>query len=150
MPTLARLELPRPAAAGADGDHVGGAVAPLLPPAAEVYAALVTGLRDYVRKNGFRRVVLGLSGGIDSALVAASPPTRSAPTASAVVMPSPYSSAETQDDARTLAGNLGVELFELPIEPAMQAYEARSPTRSTAPSPASPRRTCRRASAATS
>jgi NAD+ synthase (glutamine-hydrolysing) len=123
VPTLAQLELP-PSSAPA-GDHLGGAVAPLLSHPAEVYAALVTGLRDYVRKNGFRRVVLGLSGGIDSALVACIATDALGPAGVVVVvMPSPYSSPETQADARTLAGRLGVELFELPIEPAMQAYEA--------------------------
>lgn len=124
VPTLARLALPQPAG-GAPEDHVGGTIAPLLDPAAEVYAALVTGLRDYVRKNGFRRVVLGLSGGIDSALVVCIAADALGPEGvAAVVMPSPYSSAETQEDARVLAKHLGVELFELPIEPAMQAYDA--------------------------
>jgi NAD+ synthase (glutamine-hydrolysing) len=123
VPTLARLALPQPIAGGED--HVGGSVAPLLEPAAEVYAALVTGLRDYVRKNGFRRVVLGLSGGIDSALVACIATDALGPEGVAVaVMPSPYSSEETQADARALAAQLGVECFELPIEPAMRAYEA--------------------------
>jgi NAD+ synthase (glutamine-hydrolysing) len=124
VPTLARLAL-APSAVPPSGDQVGGPLAPLLPPAAEVYAALVTGLRDYVRKNGFRRVVLGLSGGIDSALVVCIAADALGPAGvAAVVMPSPYSSAETQEDARTLARNLGVELFELPIEPAMRAYDA--------------------------
>ena len=123
VPTLARLALPASSAAAAE--HVGGDVAPLLEPVAEVYAALVTGLRDYVRKNGFRRVVLGLSGGIDSALVACIAADALGPQGvTAVVMPSPYSSPETQADARTLAGRLGVELLELPIEPAMRAYDA--------------------------
>src|SRR5262249_40907659 len=94
-------------------------------PVAEVYAALVTGLRDYVRKNGFRRVVLGLSGGIDSALVVCIAADALGPEGvAAVVMPSPYSSRETQADARLLAGNLGVELVRLPSEPAMKAYDA--------------------------
>jgi NAD+ synthase (glutamine-hydrolysing) len=125
VPTLARLALPEGSGAAAAEEHVGGPIAPLLAPAAEVYAALVTGLRDYVRKNGFRRVVLGLSGGIDSALVACVAADALGPDGVvAVVMPSPYSSAETQGDARTLAGRLGVELFELPIEPAMRAYDA--------------------------
>jgi NAD+ synthase (glutamine-hydrolysing) len=130
VPTLARLALPRAAGHGAeregeDAERVGGPLAPLLEPNAEVYAALVTGLRDYVRKNGFRRVVLGLSGGIDSALVACIATDALGPEGVAVaVMPSPYSSAETQADARALAAQLGVELLELPIEPAMRAYEA--------------------------
>jgi NAD+ synthase (glutamine-hydrolysing) len=126
VPTLARLALPEPGGASpAASDRLGGPVAPLLERPAEIYGALVTGLRDYVRKNGFRRVVLGLSGGIDSALVACIATDALGPEGvAAVVMPSPYSSAETQADARTLAGNLGVELYELPIEPAMRAYEA--------------------------
>jgi NAD+ synthase (glutamine-hydrolysing) len=125
VPTLASLGLPRPARADASRDQLGGAIAPLLSPPAEVYAALVTGLRDYVRKNGFGRVVLGLSGGIDSALVACvATDALGADGVAVAVMPSPYSSSETQHDARTLARRLGVELFELPIEPAMRAYEA--------------------------
>jgi len=123
VPTLARLELPPSCAAASE--QLGGPVAPLLPHPAEVYGALVTGLRDYVRKNGFRRVVLGLSGGIDSALVVCIAADALGPEGvAAVVMPSPYSSQETQADARTLAGRLGVALFELPIEPAMRAYDA--------------------------
>jgi NAD+ synthase (glutamine-hydrolysing) len=130
VPTIARLELPEPTAAAGDAsaahaDRVGGSVAPLLPRPAEIYAALVTGLRDYVRKNGFRHVVLGLSGGIDSALVVCIAADALGPEGvTAVVMPSPYSSAETQADARALAGGLGVQLLELPIEPAMKAYDA--------------------------
>ncbi|HMJ01874.1 MAG TPA: NAD+ synthase [Conexibacter sp.] len=124
--TLARLELPEARGPAApDAPRVGGTVAPLLDPAAEVYAALVTGLGDYVRKNGFARVVLGLSGGIDSALVACVAVDALGPEGVAVaVMPSPYSSRETQDDARTLAGKLGVERFEFDIAPAMAAYDA--------------------------
>ncbi|HEY7960305.1 MAG TPA: NAD+ synthase, partial [Solirubrobacteraceae bacterium] len=97
---------------------------PLAPVEAEVYAALTLGLRDYVEKNGFERVVLGLSGGIDSALVAClAVDALEAARVSLVVMPSPYSSAQTQGDARTLAASLGANLRELPIEAAMEAYE---------------------------
>jgi len=117
-------------AASRDGDghgdagEVGGPIAALLEPSDEVYAALVLGLRDYVEKNGFGRVVLGLSGGIDSALVACiAVDTLGPERVCAVIMPSPYSSADTQDDARRLAANLGVEIIEFPIEPAMRAYE---------------------------
>jgi NAD+ synthase (glutamine-hydrolysing) len=120
VPTLAHVPLP-----AAAGDAAPARIAPLLEPAAEVYAALVTGLRDYVRKNGFERVVLGLSGGIDSALVACIAVDALGPESVAVVvMPSPFSSPETQGDARRLADNLGVERLELDIEPAMAAYEA--------------------------
>jgi NAD+ synthase (glutamine-hydrolysing) len=89
----------------------------------EVYAALVLGVRDYVTKNGFRHVVLGLSGGIDSALVAMiAADAIGAEHLACVVMPSPHSSDETQADARAIARNLGAELIEIPIEPAMDAY----------------------------
>jgi NAD+ synthase (glutamine-hydrolysing) len=91
---------------------------------AEVYAALTLGLRDYVGKNGFRHVGVALSGGIDSALVALLAVDALGPGhVSCVVMPSPHSSSETQGDARTIAANLGVELIEIPIEPAMDSYE---------------------------
>jgi NAD+ synthase (glutamine-hydrolysing) len=95
-----------------------------LPDLAEVYGALTLGLRDYVRKNGFRHVGLALSGGIDSALVALlAADAIDAENVSCVVMPSPHSSDETQADARTIAANLGVEAIEIPIEGAMSAYE---------------------------
>ncbi|HXD53975.1 MAG TPA: NAD+ synthase [Solirubrobacteraceae bacterium] len=100
-------------------------VAPLLEPVeAEVYEALCLGLRDYVEKNGFAHVVLGLSGGIDSALVACvAADALGAERVSVTIMPSPYSSAATQQDARDLAAALGAEVFELPIAEAMSAYE---------------------------
>jgi len=95
-----------------------------LPDLAEVYAALVLGLRDYVGKNGFRHVGLALSGGIDSALVALLAADAIGPeNVSCVVMPSPHSSDETQSDARTIAANLGTEAIEIPIEQAMASYE---------------------------
>jgi NAD+ synthase (glutamine-hydrolysing) len=90
----------------------------------EVYAALVLGVRDYVRKNGFERVLVGLSGGIDSALVALIAADAVGPERlTCVVMPSPFSSEETQEDARRIARNLGAELIELPIAAAMDAYD---------------------------
>jgi NAD+ synthase (glutamine-hydrolysing) len=127
VPVLARLELPAPAAKPATGapEPVGGQIAELLEPTAEVYAALELGLRDYVAKNGFGHVVMGLSGGIDSALVATIAVDALGPGfVSVTVMPSPYSSTETQADARALAANLGVETLELPIAAAMEAYDA--------------------------
>jgi NAD+ synthase (glutamine-hydrolysing) len=97
---------------------------PLTPVEAEVYVALTLGLRDYVHKNGFQRVVLGLSGGIDSALVACvAVDALGAERVSATIMPSPYSSNATQDDARALGTALGVRVHELPIAEAMGAYE---------------------------
>jgi NAD+ synthase (glutamine-hydrolysing) len=100
-------------------------IAEPLPDLAEVYAALVLGLRDYVAKNGFRHVGLALSGGIDSALVALlAVDAVGSDNVSCVIMPSPHSSNETQADARTIAANLGAEAIEIPIEAAMGAYEA--------------------------
>jgi NAD+ synthase (glutamine-hydrolysing) len=117
--TLARLALPE-----AQGPAPERRVVPLLGREAEVYAALVLGLRDYVEKNGFRHAVLGLSGGIDSALVACvAVDALGAERVSVAIMPSPYSSGETQQDARRMAENLGVEQVELGIASAMEAYE---------------------------
>jgi NAD+ synthase (glutamine-hydrolysing) len=101
----------------------GGDLVEPLEPVAEVYAALVLGTRDYVRKNGFEHVVIGLSGGIDSTLVAlVAVDALGAECVTTVVMPSPYSSEGTQADARTLAGNLGTQLLELPIGAPMEVY----------------------------
>jgi NAD+ synthase (glutamine-hydrolysing) len=100
-----------------------GPLAEPLSDLAEVYAALTLGLRDYVRKNGFRHVGVALSGGIDSALVALLAVDALGPEhVSCVVMPSPHSSFETQQDARNIAANLGTELIEIPIEAAMAEY----------------------------
>jgi NAD+ synthase (glutamine-hydrolysing) len=97
---------------------------PLAPTEAEIYIALTLGLRDYVRKNGFEHVVLGLSGGIDSALVACLAADALGPQlVSTTIMPSPYSSSHTQDDARALAAALGTSALELPIEGVMLAYD---------------------------
>jgi NAD+ synthase (glutamine-hydrolysing) len=97
---------------------------PIASEEAEVYAALTLGLRDYVEKNGFEHVVLALSGGIDSALVALVAVDALGPErVSVVVMPSPHSSPETQSDARAIAANLGVEMTEISIAEPMQAYE---------------------------
>jgi NAD+ synthase (glutamine-hydrolysing) len=105
-----------------------GPVAEPLPDLAEVYGALVLGLRDYVAKNGFQHVGLALSGGIDSALVALLAVDAVGPDrVTCVVMPSPHSSSGTQSDARTIAANLGVEALEIPIEGAMGAYDAAMP-----------------------
>ncbi|HWC26016.1 MAG TPA: NAD+ synthase [Solirubrobacteraceae bacterium] len=99
-------------------------IAELPDPDEEIYGALVLGTRDYVRKNGFEHVVLGLSGGIDSTLVALiAVDALGAERATCVTMPSPYSSQGTRSDARRLAENLGVELLELPIEAMMRAFD---------------------------
>ncbi len=107
------------------GGTVGGSVADLLDPEAEVYAALRTGLRDYVEKNRFEHVVLALSGGIDSALVALVAADALGPErVTCVSMPSPFSSEGTRADARGIAENLGTDFKEIPIEDAMRAYDA--------------------------
>jgi len=90
----------------------------------EVYTALVTGLRDYVQKNGFSHVGIGLSGGIDSALVAALATDALGPErVTCVVMPSPHSSGDTQGDAREMGKRLGVETIEIPIEGPMESFD---------------------------
>ena len=89
----------------------------------EVYRALRLGLGDYVRKNGFREVALGLSGGIDSALVATlAADALGAQAVRTVAMPSPYSSAESTEDAREIARRLGVRFEELRIDDVFKAY----------------------------
>jgi NAD+ synthase (glutamine-hydrolysing) len=96
---------------------------PISPQEAEVYAALMLGLRDYVEKNGFTHVVLGLSGGIDSALVGClAADALGSERVSHAIMPSPYSSPATQQDARALSGALGVRTHELPIAAVMESY----------------------------
>ncbi|MFW5730122.1 MAG: NAD+ synthase [Desulfonatronovibrionaceae bacterium] len=90
----------------------------------ETWQALVTGVRDYVRKSGFSRVVLGLSGGIDSALVAAVGARALGPeNVTGVLMPSPYSSRASMDYAYKLASNLGIKTVTLPINSLMDEYD---------------------------
>jgi NAD+ synthase len=89
-----------------------------------LYRGLCLGLRDYVQKNGFPGVVLGLSGGIDSALVAAiAVDALGADAVHAVMMPSAYTSQESLDDAAKLASLLGIRLDTVPITPAMTALD---------------------------
>ncbi len=96
----------------------------ILKPEDEVYKALVVGTHDYSEKNGFEHVVLGISGGVDSALVACVAVDALGPECvTGVVMPSPHSSAETQSDARQLAASLGIQCIDLSIEGAMDVYE---------------------------
>jgi len=105
------------------GERGSAPLAEPLPDLDEVYSALVLGLRDYARKNGFRHVGVGLSGGIDSALVAAIAADALGPEAvTCVVMPSPHSSEDTQADARRIAARLGTGLIEIPIEEMMGGY----------------------------
>src|SRR4051794_4332192 len=132
--TIARLAarpVREPVAVGGEGPDgsprggdMGGPKVPLKDEFDEIYSALVLGVRDYVEKNGFQHVVFGLSGGIDSALVALIAVDALGPErVTCVVMPSPYSSSETQDDARTIAKNLGTDLIEFDISDSMQAYD---------------------------
>src|SRR5215468_1384111 len=95
-----------------------------LEPLEEIYRALVLGTRDYVTKNGFKHVVIGLSGGIDSSIVAAiAVEALGAANVTGVTMPSPYSSAGTRRDAALLAKNLGIDLLRVPITRVLKAYK---------------------------
>ncbi len=101
------------------------AIAPRLSRAEEVYKALILGTRDYVRKNGFERVVIGLSGGVDSAIVACiAADALGADKVRCVFMPTRYSSSESGRDAKLLAENLGVQYEEIVIEDTFNQYLA--------------------------
>jgi NAD+ synthase (glutamine-hydrolysing) len=90
---------------------------------AEIYAALVLGTGDYIRKNGFQRVLIGLSGGIDSALTAAiAVDALGKKGVVGVAMPSQYSSKESIEDAEILSKNLGIQFLTIPITAIFQAY----------------------------
>jgi NAD+ synthase (glutamine-hydrolysing) len=112
-----------------NGSRVHGEVTPMLPPIEQMRLALELGLRDYVEKNGFREIVLGVSGGIDSALVATLAAEALGPDrVHCVSMPSRYSSEGTRRDARLLAENLGTDFHELPIDSIYASFEsARAP-----------------------
>jgi len=95
----------------------------LADPLDEVYRALTLGVRDYVRKNGFKHVVIGLSGGIDSALTAViAVDALGADNVLGVFMPSPYTSRESREDTNELVRRLGIRLKTLPITPAFKSY----------------------------
>jgi NAD+ synthase (glutamine-hydrolysing) len=107
-----------------NGRPVAPAMAPLLDELEQMRRALELGLADYVDKNGFREIVVGVSGGIDSALTAALAAEALGPErVHAVSMPSRYSSEGTRSDARTLADNLGTLFLELPIMPLVDSFE---------------------------
>ncbi|MFA5438600.1 NAD+ synthase [Dehalococcoides sp.] len=90
---------------------------------AEVYQALLLGTRDYINKNGFKKVVIGLSGGIDSSLVATIAADALGPdNVVGVIMPSRYSSAGSISDSLHLAGNLGIKTLQIPIDPLFQSF----------------------------
>jgi NAD+ synthase (glutamine-hydrolysing) len=97
---------------------------PLVRGEQEIYAALVLGVRDYARKCGFSKAILGLSGGIDSALVATvAAEALGAENVLGVLMPSPYSSTHSITDALDLVNNLGINSQQIAIESAMEAYD---------------------------
>jgi NAD+ synthase (glutamine-hydrolysing) len=101
----------------------GRKIIPSLPACEEVYRALVLGTRDYVRKTGFRSAVIGLSGGIDSSLVAAvAVDALGRENVVGVFMPSQFSSRESREDALGLAKNLGIKYLEVPIVQTFDAY----------------------------
>ncbi|MHC4617654.1 MAG: NAD+ synthase [Planctomycetota bacterium] len=89
----------------------------------EVYRALVLGTRDYVRKNGFKKTLVGLSGGIDSSVTAAvAAAALGAENVVGITMPSKFNSPETRADAEKLAKNLGIEFLAVPIEPVLEQF----------------------------
>ncbi len=106
-----------------DRAEINGVIAPRLADLAEIYRALTVGLTDYVEKNGFRSVILGLSGGIDSALVAAIACDGLGPErVFGVSLPSRYSSEHSKDDASDLARRTGLSLRTVPIAPMVDAF----------------------------
>ena len=105
-----------------------GRIAPFAPPLEQMRRGLTLALRDYAGKNGFAEVVLGISGGIDSALTAALAADALGPErVHAVSMPSRYSSEETRTDARRVAESLGCDYRELAIEPIVAAFDESLP-----------------------
>src|SRR6266536_716741 len=108
---------------GSDGNRFEGAVVPFEPELEQMRLALELGLRDYVGKNGFGDIVIGVSGGIDSAVTAALAAEALDPErVHCVSMPSRFSSEGTRTDARRLAESLGCDFRELPIEPVVEAF----------------------------
>ncbi|MCF8551202.1 MAG: NAD+ synthase [Candidatus Nanopelagicales bacterium] len=106
-----------------DTNAQAGSIAPPLDELAEVWAALVLSLRDYVTKNGFRSVLFGASGGIDSAVVGALAADALGPDrVFAVALPSPYSSEHSVADAYELAERTGLSIRTIPIKPIFDAY----------------------------
>lgn len=107
--------------------RIEGEVQPFKPdpiePDAEIYEALILGLRDYVRKNGFEKVVIGLSGGIDSSLTATiAADALGADAVLGVAMPSEFSTSHSVEDAKALSANLGIEMVEIPVAATYNAF----------------------------
>ena len=104
---------------------IAGLIAPEISEVEQIWKALVLGLRDYIEKNGFRSVVLGLSGGIDSALVAAiAVDALGAKRVNGVAMPSKYSSEHSLEDAQEFAKNTGIHFRTVAISPMVDSYMA--------------------------
>lgn len=98
-------------------------ICPPLEPVAEVYQALLLGIKDYVGKNGFHKVVIGLSGGIDSSLAAVlAADSLGKDNVIGVFMPSRYTSVESEKDTEELVKNLGIELLSIPMEGIFKVY----------------------------
>jgi NAD+ synthase (glutamine-hydrolysing) len=117
---VVHIGAPRPAP---NGRRLEPTIAEPLDDLEQMRLALELGLRDYVEKNGFREIVVGVSGGIDSALVAALAAEALGPErVHCVSMPSPFSSEATRGDARRLAESLGCPFLELPIAPVVDAF----------------------------
>ncbi len=115
MVTAFRTDVPRP--------PLEKQVTPLLEPDAEVYQALVLGTRDYIHKNGFKGVIIGLSGGVDSSIVAAiAEDALGSAAVNGLIMPSRFSSPQSAEYAEKLAATLGLKTFTIPIEKAYQSY----------------------------
>ncbi len=95
----------------------------IMPPVEEVYNALLLGTKDYVYKNGFKNVVIGMSGGIDSSLVAAvAVDAIGKEHVHGLFMPSPYTSKESYEDVYALAGNIGIKIITIPINNIYETY----------------------------
>jgi NAD+ synthase (glutamine-hydrolysing) len=119
-PTVHRIDIDLPPATG---EHAPPVMHAPLSPVAEVYEALKLALADYVRKNGFSKIVLGLSGGIDSTLTATIAADAIGPAnVLGVMMPSAYSTTHSVSDSERLATNLGIEVVTIPIRDAYDAY----------------------------
>lgn len=106
-----------------DGNSTGSPQEPIRIKEEEVYKALVLGTRDYVKKNGFKKVVIGLSGGVDSSLVAAiAVDAIGKENVKGVFMPSPFTSKESREDSSELAKNLGIKIIDVPINEIFESY----------------------------
>jgi len=120
---LRKVEIPGPAGAGGRAELAPPEVKPRMSDLEEIYSALVLGTRDYIYKNGFEKVLIGLSGGIDSSLTCViAVDAIGAENVIGASMPSVYSSEGSRVDAEELSSNLGIKLITLPINEIFQSY----------------------------